>query len=293
MTTQSTEPRSAVNANPADSSIIAINAKVTKAPAVEMLRLSGFENTDFDSLDVLDNACGGGVVSWLVLDSSVKSKLNKIVAGDIDDNMLTFVNDKIAARPDAEHAAKLMKTEKIDQQAVSLPDESFSHVFSNMGVFFSVSDEAALSETYRLLKPNGVAGFTSWLSIAWFDAIALPALAAHVPEPPVLPNPSGLFPNRGWNEPAAVRAKLEKAGFGAIEVEEYKFTPEIEPEDFAKAMNVLVHVVAKRFWSEEDFSKYGPQVEGALLRYLKETFTDGKWDGKMTAIVSVGKKGGK
>jgi hypothetical protein len=52
----------------------------------------------------------------------------------------------------------------------------------------------------------------------------------------------------------------------------------------------LVKSVARRVWSEEDFGKFGGQIEEAMLAHLRENFTDGVWDGGMTAIIALGTK---
>ena len=50
-----------VNSNPAEQRIIATNELVTGPPAVEMLRLTLKDPPS--SLEVMDNACGGGILT--------------------------------------------------------------------------------------------------------------------------------------------------------------------------------------------------------------------------------------
>lgn len=75
-----------------------------------------------------------------------------------------------------------------------------------------------------------------------------------------------------------------------MKVSEYSFTPNVEAEEFAEATGVLVKVVTKRIWDEEQNARFAAQIEPAMLRYLQENFTGGKWGGKMTAIITLGKK---
>ena len=118
----------------------------------------------------------------------------------------------------------------------------------------------------------------------------MPAIDAFIPDAPKLPSPGTVFPVRGWSDPAATSGKLENAGFRDVQVSEYAFTPDAGAEDFAEATAVLVKVVTKRFWSEEENQKHGDQIEPALLRYLKENFSNGKWNGQMVALIALGKK---
>lgn len=132
---------------------------------------------------------------------------------------------------------------------------------------------------------------TSWKSIAWWSEVALPALAKHVPEAAALPaSPMGLFPSLGHDDPHQSQEKLEGVGFNNVRVEEFKLRPMVEDELFAEANSFLVVRIAKRVWSNEDFEKFGGKIEENLLRFLRENWKDGVWDGEMTAIIALGSK---
>ncbi|KAK3708881.1 hypothetical protein LTR37_011211 [Vermiconidia calcicola] len=280
--------KAGLNTNPGAQRIVATNEKVTGPPAAEMLRQSGIDQTpSSESLELMDNACGGGILTseFVKLAAEHDVPVKRILASDHDENMVSYT-----ARRKEDSAWESVEVKQIDQQSVPLPAGSFSHVFNNFGVFFCPNDEAALSETYRILKPNGTAGFTSWKTIAWWPAIAMPAIDAFIPDAPKLPSPGTVFPVRGWSDPAATSGKLENAGFRDVQVSEYAFTPDAGAEDFAEATAVLVKVVTKRFWSEEENQKHGDQIEPALLRYLKENFSNGKWNGQMVALIALGNK---
>ena len=280
---------SQLNTVPFATRIVTTNEKVTGPAGAEMLRQSGMRNTSLDRIDVMDNACGGGVITFEVLklakENSNEIKLGRIVASDNDEKMIRHVR-----RRREESGWKDVEVMQFDQQSVPLPDDTFSHIFNNFGVFFAPNDDAALAETFRLLKPGGVAGFTSWKTIAWWPQIAMPALSSFIPEAPKLPDPSTVFPARGWSAPSVILPKLEKAGFRDIQISEYSFAPEVEAEEFSEAAGLLVKIITKKLWSEKANEKYGNQIEPAVRSYLLENFPKGKWDGKMTAIVSIGKR---
>lgn len=270
-------------------SIVTTNERVTSPPGVEMLRLANVSQQS--GLEILDLACGGGIISSELIDNS-SLKINRIIAGDIDDHMLAFVNDKrdAALKSSPNSTWSRVETRKMSQTSLPLPEASVDYVFNNFGVFFHPDENATLTETLRVLKPNGTAGITSWKAIAWWAEVADPALAQFLPEAPKLPAPGGLFPTKGWNDPSAIPAKLEKAGFRDVKVSEYKFKPRVEAEPFAEATGFLVQSIAKRVWSEDVYARYGGQIELAMVRYLKETYSDGVWDGDMTAIITLGNK---
>ena len=121
-------------------------------------------------------------------------------------------------------------------------------------------------------------------------SFAMPALEAFVPEAPALPAPGSLFPPSGWSDPSAIPGKTEAVGFTDAQVSEFSFTPDIEPEAFAEAAGALVKVVANRVWSPEDSARFAGQIEPSMLKYAMENFPNGRWDGKMTAIITLVKK---
>lgn len=269
--------------------IVTTNERVTGPPGVQMLKLANINQQT--EIEVLDLACGGGIISSeLIANSSLKIK--RIVAGDLDDQMLVFTSNKRDAilKSSPESSWSRLETQKMSQASLPLPDATFDYVFNNFGVFFHSDEKATLTETLRVLKPNGTAGLTSWKAIAWWAEVADPALAQYLPEAPKLPAPGGLFPTKGWNDPEAIPAKLEQAGFRDVKVSEYKFKPRVEAEPFAQATSFLVQSIAKRVWSEDVCGKYGGHIEAALVQYLKANYEGGVWDGEMTAIVTLGSK---
>ncbi|KAK3073846.1 hypothetical protein LTR53_004201 [Teratosphaeriaceae sp. CCFEE 6253] len=284
-----------LNTVPPNQRIVVTNEKVTGPAAAELLRRSKIIQSCNGSLEVLDNATGGGILLAelfkLASTSGVSSNFSRVVAGDIDDSMLNATRLKQDDTTGLHHRAwQRVEVTKIDQQAIPMPDESFTHVFSNMGIFFCQDDDKALREAHRVLKPGGIVGFTSWKSIAWWEQIAQPAIKKYIPEAPELPTPGQLFPSRGWSAADAIPAKLTVAGFADVRVSEYGFTPDVEAGEFAEATGVLVKIVVGRLWSAEQHGSYADRIQPALQRYLEENYEGGKWSGTMTALITIGTK---
>ena len=275
-------------ASPAQT-IVTTNERVTGPPGVEMLKQANISQKS--EIEVLDLACGGGIISSELLDDTSLT-IKRIVAGDLDDQMLTFTSNKRNAKlkSNSDSNWSRLETQKMSQTSIPLPDATFDYVFNNFGIFFHPDESATLTETLRVLKPNGTAGFTSWKAIAWWAEVADPALATYLPDAPKLPAPGGMFPTSGWNNPEEVPTKLEQAGYRDVKVLEYKFKPRVEAEPFAQATGFLVQSIAKRVWSKDDFGEYGSQVEAALVQYLRANYDGGIWDGDMTAIITLGTK---
>lgn len=267
----------------------ATNEKLTGPPARSLVEQSHVFDGPFQALTILDNACGGGILTRelfaLAKDQDSDKTISRVIAADIDDRMLAYV--KQLSEESAWHQVETMR---FDQASVPLADATFTHVLSSFGIFFSPDDNKVLSETLRLLQPNGVAGFTSWKYLGWWHDIAEPALQSSFPDAPALPHPSNIFPAKGWNEPERIRGKMECAGLKDVQVEELSFTPETEAGSFAAACAFLVRGMAARLWPKEVNEKYAEHIQPAFERLLREKYEGGRWDGMMVALVATGRK---
>jgi ubiquinone/menaquinone biosynthesis C-methylase UbiE len=154
------------NTAPSSHRVTLTNEKVTGPAAAELLRQSKI--VEAHEVEILDNATGAGVLVDKLLDLTTTHpgfQVKRIVAGDIDDSMLVFAAIK-QQEVSRSSAWKDVNIAKIDQMAIPCDDNSFTHVFSNFGIFFCQHDSKALSEAYRVLKPGGIVGFTSWKACA-------------------------------------------------------------------------------------------------------------------------------
>lgn len=285
--------QSLLNTNPAELRILRTNEQVTSIPAAEMLRQALALPTDkgtpqpFET--VLDNACGAGVVTaQLFKPEFATDTLTRVVAADVDPKMTSFVSDRATKEENRSWAGKV-ETMQFNQQDMPLPDGTFSHVFSNFGVFFSLDDEKTLAETLRVLRPGGLAGFTTWKTISWVEELVVPALRKFIPDAPELPNMQNLFPDRGWSDRARSKGRLASAGFVDAVAEEFDFVTDISGLEFAESTTVLLKTVVAGKWSAEDNEKYAGGIQDALERYIEENH-GGRLNREMTAIISLGRK---
>lgn len=265
------------------------NEKVTRFPARKLVENAQVFNGAFQDLKILDNACGGGILTRelfaIFKEQGSTKNITRVVAGDLDERVLDYVKQL-----SEESGWQQVETLRFDQASIPLENASFTHVLSSFGIFFSPDDGKVLSETLRLLQPNGVAGFTSWKYLGWWHDIAIPVLEKDFRDAPSLPHPSNVFPSKGWEDPEQVRGKMEAAGLKNVEVDELSFTPETEAESFAAACAFLVKGMAARLWPKEVNEKYAEQIQPAFARFLREKYEGGRWTGKMVALVATGRK---
>ncbi|OQO10521.1 hypothetical protein B0A48_03818 [Cryoendolithus antarcticus] len=278
---------------PSAQRVALISENVTGPPGAEMLRLSDIASCE--QVSILDNASGAGILVSHLIDLAANTphlQLQRIVAGDVDPSALTYARERQEAHLTTNSSSAWSKVDiqKIDQHRIPFPDSSFTHVFANLGILFSPNDSKALSETYRVLQTDGTAGFTTWKGIKWWAELAKPAFAQYLPDAPALPAPEDVFPSPGWKDPNAILEKMDRAGFTEVKVTEFDFAPVVVPEEFCEATAVLVKLIAKRAWSEADFGLHAEKLEGAMLRYFREEFGEGKKEVRMTALITIGKK---
>jgi ubiquinone/menaquinone biosynthesis C-methylase UbiE len=106
----------------------------------------------------------------------------------------------------------------INAESIDLPVASVDGVLCRWGYMLMVDPLAAFVETRRVLKPGGRVSLACWAEPAANQWLALPraVLIEHglaEPSPPDAPGPFAL------SDPQRLRALLEDAGFGEIEVD--------------------------------------------------------------------------
>lgn len=269
--------------------IALINELVTGPPADAMLEISGIFNST-TPIQLLDNATGVGnlIFRFLSHKEELDHKLNveRIVAADIDQDYLTWLQERV------DETRSSVQVLHHDQQSDGLESNCFTHIYNNFGVFFAASDATVLQQTLRMLRPGGIALFSSWKAISWWEEVVEPGLQANLPEAPALPKPLDLFRKLGWTDSNRTEAKLRDAGFVNVQSQVRTFTPDVEPVEFAAAIAHLVKATAAKAWSQEVNERFGPHIEQALMNYLHSNWSRGRWTGTVTALLTFGWKEG-
>ncbi len=102
---------------------------------------------------------------------------------------------------------------QMDAEALEFPDASFDWVLSGFSLWFFPQPDRALAEFFRVLRPGGRLGMTTWDCNSQFPRGFLRLIQQHMPPQ----QDKGVAPQRFDTPPELVSA-LEKAGFGAIDV---------------------------------------------------------------------------
>jgi ubiquinone/menaquinone biosynthesis C-methylase UbiE len=93
-----------------------------------------------------------------------------------------------------------------------IADASLSHVTAGWVYFMTSDPQKCLSESKRVLKPEGVLSLSSWKGSQWMDLMQLASQVRPQSKMPMLPE--------AWASISSVQAQLEHAGFQDVESHE-------------------------------------------------------------------------
>ncbi|KAL8705800.1 MAG: hypothetical protein Q9201_001087 [Fulgogasparrea decipioides] len=241
------------------------NAELITGPFAKVLiEKAGLLELDQEPLTILDNACGTGVVAAALhdaFDQSTKDRM-ELICGDLADPMLKMLKERIETN--------------------GWPNTKGQHIDAQAGLAFGLCLNSSVDQCFRILKPGGICAFTTWAHVGWIAELR--AAIATLPGPP--PFPDDLTMKRSWGDGGDwhsadwIRSHLsdsQKYNFIDIDVETVEMDPEIEsPAVFVDTFSVMVPVLLKRFWSEQERKEKGDMVLPALLKHMNERYGEGK-----------------
>jgi SAM-dependent methyltransferase len=198
-------------------------AVFTTAPAARLVEYAGVR----DSVDVLDVACGTGVVAITAARRGVR------VCG---------VDLSPALIEDAKRSAAVIGTSidfvEGDVEALPYPDSTFDIVLSQFGHMFAPRPEAAVREMLRVLRPGGRVAFSTWPPEVFVGRMF--SLVAKY-----LPLPSGVAPPQSWGDPNIVRERLGDSVVD-LEFDRDEFSiPALSPQHYRSNAERTIAPVAK------------------------------------------------
>ncbi|KAF2179241.1 S-adenosyl-L-methionine-dependent methyltransferase [Zopfia rhizophila CBS 207.26] len=268
------------------------NGERVSLPAGELLlKQAGLLSSPETPLVILDNACGTGVISALLydkLDPAARDGM-QLTCGDVSGPMVEYVKQEIVSRN-----WKGANAEVVDAQKTGLQSDHFTHVITNMGWQNIPNSIEAIRETYRMLKPGGIFGATSWERIGWYDD-AYEAVEKIPGAPSFLDRDTfmRIRTNGEWDRPEFVRETLKKEGFVDIVVEVHS-TPirmDSAEETMAVSFPKMLPAFTVKAWSKEENEKYAPLMKPALGEYLLNKYGSGKpFSYDMVAIIATARK---
>ncbi|EKG13249.1 hypothetical protein MPH_09530 [Macrophomina phaseolina MS6] len=162
---------------------------------------------------------------------------------------------------------------------MDVPSNTFTHVLTNFGFVGIADPRRVLSEWRRVLRPAGVCGFTIWESVGWFPVVGAAVRSLHGPAFPTWKEFCNSFSatEEAWEERAFFEREIEAVGFEEVRVESFENqTMHASAKEFCEVYGGMCKVITEKLWSEEEKEKYGPELNAAIERALKEQHGDGE-----------------
>jgi len=194
---------------------------------------------------VHDTAAGPGIGAAALVASLAKDQLpKKLLVSDNVPMMVSGALESLAASPLPDVDCKLLDSQDLQ----SVPDNYFTHSIDNFSIFTFARPVDALKETYRTLRPGGLAIVTCWRRFA-------PMFIVHAaqkkirPDLPLMPTPSPEFYEEG-----VLQKVVEESGFAK--------------DNITVVDKVLV--VA----DDEDISGLAALMSGPMMARAREGYTE-------------------
>lgn len=242
----------------------------------------------FHAAVVHDNGCGTGAATVAVVAAIADPSTHVSIKGtDINDHALELYRKQAAELGWPAEAVHM------DSTALSFPDGMFTHSIANALVFVLPNDGVdALKETYRTLRPGGVAAVNAWAYVPNMEPIQAAAKATR---------PAGTpLPRQGmekWSQPELLRSVVEKGGFekdkiAIVNDDVYVTTSEITR--YATMLWSFIGGTSAAGWLQSDEENWDKAVD-VVKRELEKTDGYRALDGgrvqlKFVAMIAVATK---
>ena len=172
---------------------------------------------------VLELAGGPGTLSLMAAHAVGSS--GRVVYSDFAGPMVDAARERLTAE-----GLTWIEFRQIDAEAIELPEDSIDAVACRMGYMLMAEPGVAMRETARVLKGGGRVALAVWGDAPSNPWAALPMreIAKHLSLPAPPPDAPGLW---SLSSEDRLRAELEGAGFGSVEIEPIEGSTEFDSAD--------------------------------------------------------------
>ncbi|KAI6080428.1 S-adenosyl-L-methionine-dependent methyltransferase [Hypoxylon rubiginosum] len=159
---------------------------------------------------VHDTAAGPGLGAAALVAALPKSQLPKeVLVSDNAPPMIDAARDSLKASPLPRVECKVLDSQALGSE---VPDGYFTHSIDNFSIFTFVRPLDAVRETYRTLRPGGLAVVTCWRRFA-------PMYIVHATQKKIRPDlPLMPTPNPQFYEEGELQKVVEEAGFAKANI---------------------------------------------------------------------------
>ncbi|KAF5583561.1 ubiquinone menaquinone biosynthesis methyltransferase ubiE [Fusarium pseudocircinatum] len=227
---------------------------------------------------ILDNACGTGIVTDIILKSGIKPEIHAV---DVAENMISIARNRFSSHPNV-HTAVMSGEE------LAFPDETFTHSITNLGLMYFNDAHKGAREIARTLKPDGVAVVTGWTVMGHIEIIQEVQAQIRPDDTPFKPPVPDI-----WLDPEHTKAVLLSAG---LDVTSTPIDVYLGGETADGVADLLFHGFGSKVfpsWSVEEQQK-GAEVMKKIVRERVVPFTRPSGSGvgiKVSGTIFVVRKG--
>ena len=197
---------------------------------------------------VLDNAAGPGILTGELIKQIPPSELPELHAADFSPAMIRVLDAK-------GWGAKFgVKAVVMDAQDLKYPDDMFTHVFMNLGIFALPEPLKGTKQIFRVLKSGGIALVTTLRGTGWLP----PFQKAQKRIRPDVPEFQGMLPP-DWAKSEKIRTLLEQGGFEPKNVEVREAGTTMDMGRFSMNQKPIIKM-AREFivkgWTDEEATAF-------------------------------------
>ncbi|CEL01421.1 hypothetical protein ASPCAL01004 [Aspergillus calidoustus] len=218
---------------------------------------------------ILDNACGTGIVSS-ILNSKVSEQVRQgweLTAGDFSEAMVEYASNRGKEEGWLNTAVKV-----VDAQDTKLSTGQYTHVFATFAFQAIPNAEAALRESFRILKPGGIIASATWKHVPWVTnvkrGIETISPNLHWPDSEEFVKTT----SRGWESETTIESLLTKEGFTDVQVTPVTKTIELPIADVVQLSVSILPALLGKYWTQQQRDEYAERVPAAVQQYLEQMY---------------------
>ncbi|KAL2815694.1 S-adenosyl-L-methionine-dependent methyltransferase [Aspergillus granulosus] len=218
---------------------------------------------------ILDNASGTGIVCS-ILNTKTSEQVRQgweLTAGDFSEAMVEYAAQRAKEEGWINASAKV-----VDAQDTKLPSGHYTHVFATFAFQAIPNHNAALKESFRILKPGGMIALATWKHVPWITlvkhAITTISPDLYYPDSDDFIKTMG----QGWEVEASIGSLLRDEGFMDIHVRSITRSISLSIADLVEISLAILPALLAKYWTQQQRDVYAEQVSGALQQYLEREY---------------------